>query len=211
MHICTCVMCVCASVCVLSFAKACTRQAFASFPRELYFVMLCSCYRYPRDAKQWDRSFPTAVTKLPSATDALQFYVLCNLHNVSLSSVAEVDRHIKTQHTTNMLQIDWQCGHCANHFAKDVHIYHKHVRLATAKSAKFAARQHANKTPLFPVSNYVFPKTSLQTLARGMSADRCLIDYNALQNFSDVDTFLILALRLWCYAVACLASMDPLV
>jgi len=146
------------------------------------------------DASHWDRSFPTILTSLPSTADVLKFNVFCHLHDVALTSIADVDEHIVLSHTATSQRLEWQCGHCARYFARDLsicqHIRRKHVRLATAKHVSFANKVYIkNANSLFSPSEYVFTRTCLQTLAGKPSVDPCLHSYNALQNCAASDIF----------------------
>jgi len=113
-------------------------------------------------ASHWDHLFPTAMTPLPSTANLLNFCIYCYLHNASLTSVADVDGHIFLHHTVRSQHIDWQCGHCAKHFTRDIsirqHIRRRHVRLATATHASFANKAVLVQPALFSARKYVFRK-----------------------------------------------------
>ena len=146
------------------------------------------------DASHWDRSFPIVLTSLPSTADVLKFSVFCHLHDIAFTSIADVDEHIVLSHTATSQRLEWQCGHCASYFARDLsirqHIRRRHVRLATAKYASFADKACTqNVNSLFSPSEYVFPRTCLQTLAGKPSIDPRLHSYNALQNCAASDIF----------------------
>jgi len=119
---------------------------------------------------------------------------LLSLARRRLTSIADIDEHIVLSHTAASQRLEWQCGHCARYFARDLcirqHIRRKHVRLATAKHFSFANKVYIkNANSLFSPSEYLFPRTCMQILAGKPSIDPRLHSYNALQNCAASDIF----------------------